>query len=347
MSMFQVYDNWLGILGVYFFGGECIAALHDVRGGRLPIKISKDNVRDIISLGKIMASFEDRYQVTNDEIRCSPFRNLPMTFRPDSTEEIGLLMSFCSLSKHRASIVEFNDDYYLATEINGIKWVMRRASPSSLMDDVNFGPLLFYIQEPREYEWFLTALNRGGTIVDVGANVGGYSVKACTMGAKVIAVEPDPDNYCVLKLNLGLNRCTNAHVLNIAAGSREEVCKLYKSGDERSVGYTLQQGEGTREVKCDIEVKPLDVAIPPLLSDEWVQLLKVDVEGLEVEVIEGALNLLKRTRYVIVEVIPSTESKMREVLNLLRPAGFKLVDKVCRPAGKQYYYCDLFLRKST
>jgi hypothetical protein len=50
---------------------------------------------------------------------------------------------------------------------------------------------------------------------------------------------------------------------------------------------------------------------------------------------------------VIVEVLPSNKSKMREVLNLLRSVGFKLVDKVCRPAGDKSYYCDLFLHKST
>jgi hypothetical protein len=80
-----------------------------------------------------------------------------------------------------------------------------------------------------------------------------------------------------------------------------------------------------------------------LLNDEWIDLLKIDVEGFEIEVIKGALNLLKRTRKVIVEVIPSTESKILEVLELLRPIGFKLIDKVYR----QSLYCDLFLSKQT
>jgi FkbM family methyltransferase len=349
-SLFQVYDNWLGILKVRFFGGECTAALHDVHGGRLPIKVSRANVGKIISLGLIVAEFGDKYEVKNDEIVCTPFRDLTITFRPDSMEGLDLARVFGSLSKHVTSIVEYNEDYYLATDTNGVKWVLRRASPVSLIDDANYGPLLFYVQEPREYDWFLTALRKGGTVVDVGANVGDYSVSACAMGARVVAVEPGPENYCVLKLNLELNRCTNAHVLNIAAGSREEVRQLY-TGDERSVGYSLQKGEGKR-VKCDVEVKPLDVVILPLLGDEWVQLLKIDVEGLEVEVIKGALNLLRRTRYIIVEIIPGTESKEREVLDLLRPLGFKLVNKVCRQFELPHKtgmesYCDLFLRKST
>jgi len=297
-SIFQVYDNWLGILRVYFLGGETISSLHDLHGGKLPVKVAKDNVEIIISLGNILAKFQNRYEVKNDEI--------------------------------------------CMTDINGVKWIVRGASPTSLRDDVLFGPLLSYYQEPREYEWFSNALHAGSTFVDVGANVGGYSVRACKIGARVIAVEPDPDNYRVLKLNLELNQCTSAHVLNIAAGSREEIRQLYQGDKGAPSGYTLEQGEGIRKVKCPIEAKPLDAAILPLLSDEWVDLLKIDVEGLEVEVIKGALNLLKRTRYVIVEVIPSTKSKIHEVLDLLRPLGFRLIDKICRHS----LYCDLFLSKS-
>jgi len=335
-SLFQVYDNWHGILRVHFLGGETIVSLHDLCGGRLPVKVSKDNVEKIISLGNILAKFRDKYEVSN----------IIKTLRLDfAREEPYLLEVLCLLgggSKYVKGIVRFNDNHYLVTDINGIKWIVRRAPPTSLRDDALFGPLLSYYQEPREYEWFSNALHGGGTFVDIGANVGGYSVRACKIGARVIAVEPDPDNYRVLKLNLELNYCTNAHVLNIAAGSREEVRQLYQGDKGAPSGYTLEQGDGIRKVKCSVKVKPLDAAIPPLLSDEWVNLLKIDVGGLEVEVIKGALNLLNRTHCVIVEVIPSTKSKMLQVLDLLRPLGFKLIDKICRHS----LYCDLFLGKS-
>jgi len=341
VSISQVYDNWLGILRVHFFGGETSVSLHDLRGGKLPVKVSKDNVERVISLGNILAKFQDRYEVRNDEIICEPFRNI--TISPDFTaEELSLLRVLYSSSKYVTGIVRFNDNHSLVTDIDGGKWIVRSVSPVSLKFDMLFGPLLSFYQEPREYKWFLNALHGGGTFVDVGANVGGYSVRACRMGARVIALEPDPDNYRVLKLNLELNQCTNANVLNIAAAGKEEVRQLYEGDKGASAGYTLEQGKDIRKVKCSVEAKSLDFAIPPLLSDEWVDLLKVDVEGSEVEVIKGSLNLLNRTRYVMVEVIPSTESKMREVLGLLRPLGFKLIDKICR----QSLYCDLFLGKS-
>jgi FkbM family methyltransferase len=331
-------------LRVHFLGGKTIASLHDLHGGRVPVKVSQDNVERIISLGKLLAKFQDRYEVSN----------IIKTIRPDfTTEEPNLLSALCFLgggSKYVTGIIRFNDNHYLIIDIDGVKWIVRKAPPISLMDDTLFGPLLSYYQEPRECEWFSNALHERGTFVDVGANVGGYSVRACKKGARLIAVEPDPDNYRVLKLNLELNQCIDAHVLNIAAGSREEIRQLYEGDDGAPVGYTLKRGDGIRKAKCSVTVKPLDAAIPPLLSDEKVDLLKVDVEGSEVEVIKGAINLLKRTRYVIVEVIPSTESKTLELLDLLRPLGFKLIDKVCRefgcPRAFRESYCNLFLRNS-
>lgn len=132
---------------------------------------------------------------------------------------------------------------------------------------------------------------------------------------------------------------SNFHILNIAAGNREEVLPIY-SGISPT-GGSLKQSEG-KEDKNLVEVKPLDVVIPKLIDNEWVDLLKVDVEGFEIEVLKGALNLLKRTRYIIVEVIPITESKISEIVDLLKPYGFEIIDKVCRLS----LYCDLFLRKT-
>lgn len=335
-SVIQVYENGFGILRVYFFGGETIVFLRDLTGGRLPIRVSRANVGKIISLGKLLTKFKDKYEVSNI------IKSIRIDF---AINEPNLLKVFCLLggnSKYIACIQGFNGGHYLITDVDGVKWIVRRESSTSLRDDALFGPLLAYYQEPQEYGWFLKVLRKGGVFVDVGANVGGYSVRACKKGIKTIAVEPDPDNCRVLKLNLQLNQCTNAIVLNIAAGSTQEIRPLYFGGEKSSVGYSVLQGEFAKEVKCSIEVKPLDATIMPLLGeDEWVDLLKIDVEGFEVDVIKGALNLLKKTRHLIVEVMPSTDSKIDEVLNLLRPIGFKLIDKVCRHS----LYCDLFLSR--
>jgi len=310
--------------------------------------VSKDPVKKIIRLGRILSRFQVKFEVGDYETRCNLLGGIIRAISPDFISEERARVYLLLLDKYVSGIVRFDDNHYLVTDVDGVKWIVRRASPILFRCDASFGPLLSCYQEPREYKWFSNALHEGNIFIDVGANVGGYSVRACKIGARVIAVEPDLDNYRVLKLNLELNHCIDAHVLNIAAGRNEEVRELYEGGKGSPAGYSLRQARRGRKVKCFVDVKPLDVAIPPLLNNEQVDLLKIDVEGVEVEVIKGALDLLKRTRYVIVEVIPSTKFRMREMLDLLKPQGFRLIDKVCRIARKRplSFYCDLFLGKS-
>jgi FkbM family methyltransferase len=332
-----VSNNVLGILKVYFLGGKTTASIRDSRESCLLLEVSKDNVKRIISLSNILYELWNKYEVSGGKIECEPCPNIIVNLKPNFTsEELHLLKMYTLLGKYVTSNIRFDDGHYLATDIDGFKWVLRKAS---LLIDATFGMLLPHTTEPEEYEWFLKTLHKGGIFVDVGANVGGYSVRACKKGAKTIAVEPDPDNCRVLKLNLQLNQCTDAIVLNIAAGSKQEIRRLYFGSENSPAGYSVVQDKCDREVKCTVAVKPLDIAIAPLLGDEWIDLLKIDVEGFEVEVIKGALNLLQKTRHIIVEVIPSTESKINEVLGLLKSMGFELVGKVCRHS----LYCDLFL----
>jgi FkbM family methyltransferase len=338
-SIFRVYDNGLGILKVYFFGGVAETSLSDSHGGKLSFKIDKGNVEKIISLGTSLAKSQDKYEVRNSGIKFELWPKVFKNFKlPLTSRDLSALNLLPELNKYVIIAEKFDSDKYVITDVDGLQWILR---DDSLAEDIDFGILLLKYNEPEEHKWFLNAVHKGGIFVDVGANVGGYSIRASKMGAKVIAIEPDPDNFRIIKLNTELNNLSNIHLLNIAAGNKEELRQLYYGCDNAPVGYTLKQDEDIREAKCPIEVKPLDVAVLPLLDDEWIDLLKVDVEGFEVEVLKGASNLLNRTRYLMVEVIPSTEAKLGEVQNLLRQMGFELIDKVCRFS----LYCDLFFRR--
>ena len=333
-----MYDNWISILRVHFFGGETTASLHVPCNGRLYFKISKQSVWAATVLGNVLLRLKDLgYNIRKGEA----LHSIMMKAHCFGKEEWNLLDALMILSNYSTTISRFDENHLLIVDVDDAKWIVRNKLPASMWADVLFGPLLRYYQEPEEYGWFLKSLKesqKGHVFVDVGANVGGFSVRACKMGARVVAVEPDPDNYRILKLNLELNKCIRFHALNIAAGSKEKISQLY--GDS-TVGYSLKQIKGI-QTKCLVEVKPLDVALRSLLDGREIDLLKIDVEELEVEVLKGARGLLKRTRYIIVEVSPITETRMNEVLDLLEPYGFELIDKVCRYS----LYCDLFLRRS-
>ena len=336
-SIHQVYDNWLGVLRVYLFGGQTNTLLDNLQGGKLHVEVSKENIGRLISFSNVLVKLWDLgYEIRTDVT----LRKIIKTLTPNpNKEESNLLWALRVSTEYITRFGSFNDNYSVVTDVNGVNWAIRKTSVVSYQSDLLFGPLIRYYQEPEENKWLLKALQKGSIFVDVGANVGGHSIRACKLGAKVIAVEPINENCNVLRLNFELNQLSNFHILNIAAGNREEVRPIYLGTSP--TGSSLTQSK-EKEGKRIVEVKPLDLVIPKLIGTQWVDLLKVDVEGFEIEVLKGAANLLKRTRYIIVEVIPITDSKISEIVNLLKPLGFEIIDKVCRLS----LYCDLFLRKS-
>ncbi len=126
----------------------------------------------------------------------------------------------------------------------------------------------------------------GHTLVDVGANLGLYTVllsRRVGPSGRVIAFEPDPDLFQLLEQSCQLNGCVNVEAHNLGLGSRPARLPMRKmilnSGDN-----TLGQ-EGSKWFRHEvlIEVVSLDEFIPGLRAD----LIKIDVQGWEFEVVRG------------------------------------------------------------
>ena len=345
-NFFQVYSNGFSLLKVYFFGGKTYAFLTDFKGNKLCFNVSKKNIKKVISLGKLLVKFQDTYTLEDNKINFELWpnvsKNLDYSFDSSDLQDLHLLKKF--ERKYVSDGECFDHEKYLITDIDGLRWILRK---NSLTCDLKFGSLLANYTEPKEHKWFLKALNFKGVFVDVGANVGGYSIRACKMGVETIAIEPDPDNFHVISLNVKHNHLANTHLLRLAVGDKKEVRDLYYNENYSTVSYCLDQNKTTLEAKCKVQVMPLDLALAPLLGDKQINLLKIDTEGFEIEVLKGASNCLKRTRYIILEVLPGTKAKLQKVLNLLKPLGFELIDKLCMvPIGSNIAEYTLFFRNS-
>jgi FkbM family methyltransferase len=141
-------------------------------------------------------------------------------------------------------------------------------------------------------------LRPGMTFVDVGANIGYYTVLASRLvgpQGKVYAFEPHPAIYPVLRRNIEANGCTNVIALPLAASNRP--------GSRPFAEVTARPyWEGAIEV----EAISLDEFV---LREGWprVDLIKVDVDGGEPEVVEGMRSLLARSPAVrlIIEFWPA------------------------------------------
>jgi FkbM family methyltransferase len=148
-------------------------------------------------------------------------------------------------------------------------------------------------------------------VVDVGANIGYYALffsRAVGRAGKVICLEPEPDNLDDLRRNLAINALGNVSVLPVAAGSEDTKLSLRRGLNARVVS----EGGG-----MSVDVRRLDS-----LDLARVDLVKLDVEGYECQVLEGARRLIEEQRpSLFVEVHPNllpSRDRLRWIADLLR-----------------------------
>lgn len=133
-------------------------------------------------------------------------------------------------------------------------------------------------------------------VVDVGANIGTTALAASRAvgdGGKVYAIEAHPRTFQYLASNIALNGAHNIQAIHTAVGNNAGMVFFSdtKRDDMNSV-VTYNSG-------VQVSIDTLDRLIPAV---EKIELLKIDVEGYEKFVLQGAEELLKRTSCVYIEV---------------------------------------------
>jgi FkbM family methyltransferase len=164
--------------------------------------------------------------------------------------------------------------------------------------------LLNQTYEAFELKLLELLLRPGATFIDVGANIGIYTaIAASLIGPAGIAYgfEPVSENFEILKRNLDNNHLKNVVTEQIAIGNRVAKSVLYL--DDNSIGThsLLRRRPSYRQ---DQEVDVLVTTLDAYFSKEMptvVDLLKIDVEGYESFVLEGATALLLRTNKILIE----------------------------------------------
>lgn len=161
------------------------------------------------------------------------------------------------------------------------------------------------------------ALRDGGLFVDVGANVGTYTIWAAENGAEVIALEPAEDTFALLRENIDLNgyRVT---ALRAAAGDHCGTARFTTGLD--SVNALSPAGSARARL----------VTIDSLVGDAYVTGMKVDVEGFEIDVLRGSARALAGRRIGLIQLEWNEASRLakgtdrRPVADLLTGYGYRL-----------------------
>ncbi len=173
------------------------------------------------------------------------------------------------------------------------------------------------------------ALRPGDVLLDVGANIGYHTLRgAVAVGPKgrVVAVEPEADNLRILRENVTTNELANVTVLPVAGGSNPGVLGLYTSASNRG-DHRLYAVEA--RPRQDVRVARLDDALGELGLEPDV--IKIDVQGWELEVVRGLERTLERDRCVLVtelwsEGLAGAGAEPQEYIDLLRAHGFELFE---------------------
>lgn len=185
-------------------------------------------------------------------------------------------------------------------EIKNARFDVRKKYPTDLI-------VIKEIWEENVYEVNPERFNNGGVVVDLGANIGSFSIYAASFGATVYAVEPEPNNIIALKRNIEINNM------------EEKIFVLpYAIGDKKGTAVINDAGGGS-SIKDDkpgttVELMTLDNVFALYHIDE-VDVMKIDIEGSEVETILGASKeTLDKCKYITTEFDIRTGKKMGDIV---------------------------------
>jgi FkbM family methyltransferase len=164
-------------------------------------------------------------------------------------------------------------------------------------------------------------------IGDIGANQGLYTLFFSSLAPRgyVYAFEPDPCLFASLEENVRRNRANNVRFFQAAAASHAARLSLQPGLFNRGDNQILRAGRsGTGTI--DVEAISLDEAIP----EQQLDLLKIDVQGYEVEVLKGAQRILQINPDLLIYIefwphgLHKAGSDPEEMLDILHSAGFSL-----------------------
>ncbi len=148
------------------------------------------------------------------------------------------------------------------------------------------------LTEYDEMMFTLRYLRPGDAVVDVGANIGFYSLLASSANARadVLAIEPHPLASARLRENVALNSFGNIHVREAAAGDKAGTSMITANLFDQNRIWTADEGS---DQSLSVPLVTLDAELTELgIDPASVALVKVDTEGFEASVLAGAGRLL-------------------------------------------------------
>ena len=181
--------------------------------------------------------------------------------------------------------------------------------------------------EPELTERISATLAPGDIFIDVGANMGFFSIlasKAVGEEGLVVAFEPSPGNLELLTHNLGLNGCSNVALVSAALSDREQLARLSVPPFYNNGVCSLRDPTSTTAFGFTLAATmKFDSLSPNVVPRSSVRLVKIDTEGHELDVLRGMRSLLEGSSplQIAIELSPEWYS-VRELSDFMAIHGF-------------------------
>lgn len=180
--------------------------------------------------------------------------------------------------------------------------------------------------EPTFTKMVKTNVNKGDIIIDVGANIGYFTLLfarlvGCT--GKVYAFEPEPTNFKILERNVQVNGFENVILQNTGISDTNGKTKLYLRG-KNNIGNNSIFYNSSYSKSVEIKLQKLDDII-----NEKTDVVKIDVDGAEGNVLFGMKNIIEKWRpKIFLELSPNPDMKIsgREYLSFLIRYGYSFYE---------------------
>lgn len=211
------------------------------------------------------------------------------------------------------------------------------SNPGDLGVDIGAlnGVPLSTFQGKGEIGYLLQTLTEGQTVLDIGANIGYFTIlfarKVGSSGA-ILAFEPGPLSFALLQTNIRINGLDHVRAFNVAAGNRNGTTDLYIC----RTGESDNRVEGTLTDDSDRD----RIAVPSIVIDKFlanlgvhrVDYVKIDVQGAERAVLEGMQRTIEANprMQIVAEYAPggirTAGGEPSEFLDYIRRFGFRIMD---------------------
>jgi FkbM family methyltransferase len=209
-------------------------------------------------------------------------------------------------------------DKYFVFSIPGGK-IYLNVKESSMMLERSLG-----LYEQAKVTAVRAFLKPGGTFIDVGANKGDFALLAAKIvgeSGKVICVEPDLTNSTWIRRSIDLNGYKNITLCDLALSDRDGEATLYLGA--KSGFHTLLRGAPERDLGSrQVRTRRVDSLLEEL-GMQSVDVMKIDVEGAELQVLKGAVRTLRTNPDVVllIDIHPLLGVNPSQVFEFLQSLG--------------------------